>query len=150
MLKKITHWSATSVRLMTRTVQLLRHYAHNCPIITSAMTCAIVQLMLKSGLLMTYQFREFWYIRKWFEPRSNIPWLKKIIWVIGVLRRTVVSDWHFDNLCGSHLQSQVVLLVSWQFKNPDYITHLPTATLSTEKSNRSPGFSNFQLTNTTT
>ena len=24
------------------------------------------------------------YIRKWFEPRSNIPWLKKIIWVIGV------------------------------------------------------------------
>ena len=36
-----------------------------------------------------------------------IPWLKKIIWVIGVLRRTVVSDWRFDNLCGSHLQSQV-------------------------------------------
>ena len=32
------------------------------------------------------------YIRNWFEPRSNIPWLKKIIWVIGVLRRTVVSD----------------------------------------------------------
>ena len=24
-------------------------------------------------------------IRKWFEPRSNIPWLKKIIWVTGVL-----------------------------------------------------------------
>ena len=42
------------------------------------------------------------------------PWLKKIIffffffiWVIGVLRRTVVCDWSFDNLCGSHLQSQV-------------------------------------------
>ena len=46
------------------------------------------------------------YLRKWFEPRSNIPWLKKIIWVIGVLSRTVVSDWRFDNLCGSHLQSQ--------------------------------------------
>ena len=30
-------------------------------------------------------------IRKWFEPRSNIPWLKKIIWVIGVLRWTVVG-----------------------------------------------------------
>ena len=57
-------------------------------------------------------------IRKWFEPRSSIPWLKKIIWVIGVLRRTVVSDWRFDNLCGSHLQSQVVVLVSWKFKNP--------------------------------
>jgi len=31
-------------------------------------------------------------LRKWFEPRSSIPSLKKIIWVIGVLRRTVVSD----------------------------------------------------------
>jgi len=37
-------------------------------------------------------------------------WLKKIIWVIGVQRRTVVTDWCFDNLCGSHLQSQVVVL----------------------------------------
>jgi len=41
-----------------------------------------------------------------------------IIWVIGVLRRTVVGHWLFDNLCGSHLQSQVVVLVSWKFKNP--------------------------------
>ena len=49
---------------------------------------------------------------------DKIPWLKKIIWVTGVLRRTVVSDWRFDNLCGSHLQSQVVVLVSWKFKNP--------------------------------
>ena len=31
-----------------------------------------------------------------------------------------------------------------------HITHLPTATLSTDQSNRSPGFLNFQLTNTTT
>ena len=55
-------------------------------------------------------------LRKWFEPRSNIPWLKKIIWVIGVLK----------------------------------IAHLLTATLSTDQSNRSPGFLNFQLTKTTT
>ena len=48
----------------------------------------------------------------------KIPWLKKIIWLIGVLRRTVVSDWIFDNLCGSYLQSQMVLLVSWKFQNP--------------------------------
>ena len=41
---------------------------------------------------------------------DSAPWLKKIIWVIGVLRRTVVSDWRFDNLCGSHLQSQDSLL----------------------------------------
>ena len=48
----------------------------------------------------------------------TIPWLKKIIWVVGVLRRTLVCDWRFDNLCGSHLQSQVIVLVSWKFKNP--------------------------------
>ena len=41
-----------------------------------------------------------------------------IIWVIGGLRRTVVGDWRFDNLCGSHLQSEVIVLVSWKFKNP--------------------------------
>ena len=42
---------------------------------------------------------------------SFIPWLKKIIWVIGILRRTVASDWLFNNLCGSHLQSRVVVLM---------------------------------------
>jgi len=36
-----------------------------------------------------------------------IPWLQKIIWVIGVLRRTVVGDWHFDNPYGSHLQGHL-------------------------------------------
>ena len=105
-------------------------------------------------------------LRKWFEPRSNVPWLKKIIWVIGALRRTVVIDWRFDNLCRSHLQSQVVELVSWKFKNPgerfdwsvdrvaahvftaNHITHLPTATLSTDQSNRSLGFLNFQRVQT--
>ena len=45
-----------------------------------------------------------------------LNWLKMIIWVIGVLRRRVVADWGFDNLCGSHLQSQVVLVVSWKLK----------------------------------
>ena len=48
-------------------------------------------------------------LRKWFEPRSNIPWLKKIIWVIAGLTRTDVSDWGFNKLCGSPLQSQVTL-----------------------------------------
>ena len=46
---------------------------------------------------------QYLYLIKWFEPKRNIPWLKKIIWVIGVLRRTVVWDWLFrDNLCGSN------------------------------------------------
>ena len=43
---------------------------------------------------------------------STIPSLKKIIWVIGVLRRTAVWDWRFINMCGSHLQSQVKSLDS--------------------------------------
>ena len=30
--------------------------------------------------------------RKWFEPRSDIPSLKKIIWVTGVLIRTVADN----------------------------------------------------------
>ena len=33
--------------------------------------------------------------------------MKKIIWVTGVLRRTLVCDWRFDNLCGSHFQSHL-------------------------------------------
>ena len=49
---------------------------------------------------------------------SKFPWLKKNMWVIGVLRKTVVCDWRFDNLCGSNLHSQVIVLVSWKFKNP--------------------------------
>ena len=42
-------------------------------------------------------------LRKWFEPNSNICWVKMSIWVTGVLRRTVVGDWHFYNLWGGHL-----------------------------------------------
>lgn len=31
-------------------------------------------------------------------------WLKKIIWMTGVLRRpTIFDDWRFDKMCGSHL-----------------------------------------------
>ena len=44
-----------------------------------------------------------------FEPRSHFKSrLKLIVRVNVVLNRTVVvdSDWRFDNLCGSHLQSQ--------------------------------------------
>ena len=54
-------------------------------------------------------------IRKWFQPNSNnIPWSKKIIWVIGVLRRTVVCDWCFDNEPPHRLrkrQSQTTVLL---------------------------------------
>ena len=54
-----------------------------------------------------YSSKQWMAISKWFERRSNTPWLKKIIGVIGVPRLTVVCDWRFDNLCWSHhLQSE--------------------------------------------
>lgn len=48
-------------------------------------------------------------IWKWFELKSNIPLLKKIVWVTRVLRGTAVGHSRFDNLRGSHLHSQNVL-----------------------------------------
>ena len=53
-----------------------------------------------------------------FEPRSHFKSrLSLIVRVNIVLNRTVVdSDWRFDNLCGSHLQSQSELYhVSWWY-----------------------------------
>ena len=54
-----------------------------------------------------------------FEPRSHFKsWLSLIVRVNVVLSRTVVvdSDWRFDNLCGSHLQSQSELYhASWWY-----------------------------------
>ena len=53
-----------------------------------------------------------------FEPRSHFKSrLSLIVPVNVVLNRTVVdSDWRFDNLCGSHLQSQSELYhVSWWY-----------------------------------
>ena len=44
--------------------------------------------------------------------------LSLIVWVNVVLNRAVVvdNDWRFDNLCGSHLQSQSELYhVSWWY-----------------------------------
>ena len=52
-----------------------------------------------------------------------------------------------------HLFDYLHNLSIWLFAHvftANHITHLPTATLSTDQSNRSPGFLNFQLTNTTT
>ena len=44
---------------------------------------------------------------KWFEPRSISSSYCVIVRVSVVLKRTIVSDWRFDNLSGSHLQSQM-------------------------------------------
>ena len=54
-----------------------------------------------------------------FEPRSHFKSrLSLIVRVNVVLNRTVFvdSDWRFDNLCGSHLQSQSELYhASWWY-----------------------------------
>ena len=44
---------------------------------------------------------------KWFEPRSISCLSSVIVRVRVVFRKTVVGDWRFDYLSGSHLQSQV-------------------------------------------
>ena len=41
-----------------------------------------------------------------------------IIWVIGVLRRTIVGEVCFDNMCRSHLQSQVIVLSQLKIQKP--------------------------------
>ena len=47
---------------------------------------------------------------------SLILWLKMIIWVTEVLRRTVVGEWCFDRLCGNHLKSQVKMWPPHKFR----------------------------------
>ena len=39
--------------------------------------------------------------------KCNSSSYRVIVWVRVVLKRTVVGDWRFNNLSGSHLQSQV-------------------------------------------
>ena len=68
-----------------------------------------------------YIFSNFKFLAlfKRFEPMSHFKGsLILIVRVNVVLNRTVVvdSDWRFDNLCGSHLQSQSELYhVSWWY-----------------------------------
>ena len=52
-----------------------------------------------------------------FEPRSHFKRLSLIVRVNLVLNRTVVvdSDWRFDNLCGSHLQSHLQSFLLWRW-----------------------------------
>ena len=49
----------------------------------------------------------YFFFSKWFEPRSISSSYCVIVRVRVVLKRTVVGDRRFDNLSGSHLQSQV-------------------------------------------
>ena len=84
---------------------------------------SFVILRTESGLnRLLGQIIEFLWQRKEncerFEPRIHFKRLSLIVRVNVVLNRTVVvdSDWRFDNLCGSHLQSQSELYhVSWWY-----------------------------------
>ena len=66
-------------------------------------------LKLLNIILVLYETND-WNIllQRYCSGLASQALVEKVIWVIGVLRRTVVIDWRFDNLCGSHLQSQVV------------------------------------------
>ena len=55
-------------------------------------------------------------INRYFEQTMSTL-IKKVIWVIGVLRWTVVCDWRFDNLCGNHGQIQVTPITQMVFCN---------------------------------
>ena len=61
------------------------------------------------NLSFTFMANQHLYSCERFEPRSHfVSRLSMIVWVNVVLNRTVIvdRDWHFDNLCGSHLHSQ--------------------------------------------
>ena len=51
---------------------------------------------------------------KWFKPRSNIPWLKMIISVIGVLRLLLATD--VSTTCAEDIfRVKWSFVVSWKF-----------------------------------
>ena len=66
-------------------------------------------------------------LSKWFEPWCISSSYCVIVRVRVVLKRTVVGDWRFDNLNGSHLRSQVnnvcqLILTSNENKMPSHFT----------------------------
>ena len=81
----------------------------------TVVTCTPWQLSLKSNRAIGWKNNRNLQMRiinrnihsKWFEPRSIISSYSVIVRVRVVLKRTVVGDWRFDNLSGSHLHSQV-------------------------------------------
>ena len=65
------------------------------------------QFQLEWAQPLNNHLQEILYYSEWFEPRSISSLYCVIVRVSIVLKRTVVGDWRFDNLSGSHLQSQV-------------------------------------------
>ena len=59
-------------------------------------------LCFKKSLLVI--IKNFFLLLEWSDAKTAsekimmLPWLKRIIWVIGVLRSTVICDWCFDNV----------------------------------------------------
>ena len=94
-----------SVRRDLRRIQILAFIVEFISINPITTTMQLVKL--KNWTSSSSRQRVVFHFDK--RQQSWKPWLKKTIWVIGVLRRTVVSDWRFDNLCGSHLLWMLLL-----------------------------------------
>ena len=62
---------------------------------------------LGAELYSSISLFEMYRFCKWFDLRSINSSYSVIVRVKVVLKRTVVGDRRFDNLSGSHLQSQV-------------------------------------------
>ena len=61
-----------------------------------------------AGVALRWRDTPLNFVKQLSLHNSKLLWLKKIIWVTGILRRTFAGDWRFDNLCRGHLQSQDV------------------------------------------
>ena len=72
--------------------------------------------------------------------RTKIPWLAMIICVTGVLTRTVVDDWRFNNLCGSEKSLDSNLTLDWHLTLQSHLTLKMASALVVEISvaNNSP------------
>lgn len=101
--------------------------------LNTAFICSSETGSLVLSLMLRAAMRNIWQIKKqsinfeWLEPRHYfIKRWNMIIWVSVILNVTVVdSDWCFDNLSWSHLQSQCKCITSvfnsgywpdWSFK----------------------------------
>ena len=78
--------------------------------------------LFKHGKLIIFFYTNLFLskvIRKYVILLFCLPWLKMIILATGVLRRTVLNDWRFENVHRGHLNSQVIdFSLSNSGKNP--------------------------------
>ena len=118
--------------------------------LTEELTATYERITLLKRALFTASFFQFSLLLTeiWLSYEDGIllhvPWLK----TLSTSSRTL------QTLTQQETVTPCLLFLSQRISahvfTANHITHLPTATLSTDQSHRSPGFLNFQLTNTTT